>query len=107
MCSAGARGRGLDFYADAIVNAINACPVLVLVLSKHSVDSAHVLREVERASSKRRPIIAFRIDTTPLPPGLEYFLSASQWIDASAASADRLFPKLIEAIRSRKSAAAG
>jgi len=96
-----------DFYADSIVQAINACTVLVLLLSQNSIDSAHVLREVERASAKKRPIIAFRIDATPLPPGLEYFLSASQWIDASAASADRLFPKLIEAIRSRKSAAAG
>jgi adenylate cyclase len=90
-----------DYYADAIVNAINACPVLVLVLSKNSVDSAHVLREVERASSKRRPIIAFRIDTTPLPAGLEYFLSASQWIDASAGTPERGFPKLVESIRGR------
>jgi TolB-like protein/tetratricopeptide (TPR) repeat protein len=90
-----------DFYADAIVNAINACPVLVLVLSKNSVDSAHVLREVERASAKKRPVIAFRIDASPLPPGLEYFLSASQWIDSSGDRADRHFPKLVEAIRSR------
>jgi TolB-like protein len=94
-----------DFYADSIVQAINACTVLVLVLSQSSVDSAHVLREVERASAKKRPIIAFRIDATPLPPGLEYFLSASQWIDASGASSERLFPKLIEAIRSRRAAA--
>lgn len=94
-----------DFYADAIVNAINACPVLVLVLSKNSVDSAHVLREVERASAKRRPVIAFRIDAAPLPAALEYFLSASQWIDASAASPERGFPKLAEALRGRISTA--
>jgi TolB-like protein len=94
-----------DFYADSIVQAINACTVLLLVLSQNSIDSAHVLREVERASAKKRPIIAFRIDATPLPPGLEYFLSASQWIDASAAGAERLYPKLIEAIRSRQAAA--
>jgi TolB-like protein len=90
-----------DFYAEAIVNAINACPVLALVLSKHSVDSAHVLREVERASAKKRPVIAFRIDASPLPPGLEYFLSASQWIDSSGDRADRHFPKLIGAIHNR------
>jgi TolB-like protein/tetratricopeptide (TPR) repeat protein len=90
-----------DFYADAIVNAINACPALVLVLSKNSVDSAHVLREVERASAKERPVIAFRIDTTPLPPGLEYFLSASQWIEAGSGTPEREFPKLVEALRGR------
>jgi TolB-like protein len=94
-----------DFYADSIVQAINACAVLVLVLSQSSISSDHVLREVERASAKKRPIIAFRIDAAPLPPGLEYFLSASQWIDSSGSAAERLFPKLIEAIRSRKTSA--
>jgi TolB-like protein len=65
-----------------------------------------VLREVERASAKRRPIIGFRIDAAALPPGLEYFLSTSQWIDAGAERADRLFPKLLEAVRSRIGSAA-
>ncbi len=90
-----------DFYADSIVQAINGCALLVLVLSQSSIDSPHVLREVERASAKRRPIIGFKIDAAPLPPGLEYFLSTSQWIDAGAGRPDRLFPKLLEAVRSR------
>jgi TolB-like protein len=91
-----------DFYADSIVQAINACTVLVLLLSQSAVDSNHVLREVERASAKKRPIIAFRIDAAALPPGLEYFLSASQWIDASGTAPERQFPKLVEALRSRQ-----
>ena len=90
-----------DFYADAIVQGITNCPVFVLIMSQAAVDSPHVLREVERASSKRRPIVTLRTDTAPLPPGLEYFLSASQWLDASGSSADRQFPKLVEAVRSR------
>jgi TolB-like protein len=90
-----------DFYADAIVQAINACPVLVLVLSKSAIDSSHVLREVERASAKKRPVIAFRIDAAPLPPGLEYFLSASQWIDVSGGTSELGFPKLLESLRGR------
>jgi TolB-like protein/tetratricopeptide (TPR) repeat protein len=90
-----------DFYADSIVQAINGCALLVLVLSQSAIDSPHVLREVERASAKRRPIIGFKIDAAPLPPGLEYFLSTSQWIDAGAGRPDRLFPKLLEAVRSR------
>jgi TolB-like protein/Tfp pilus assembly protein PilF len=89
-----------DFYADAIVQAINACRVLVLVLSENSITSPHVVREVERASAKQRPVISFRIDLTPLPPGLEYFLSASHWLDASA-GAEAAFPKLIETVRGR------
>ena len=94
-----------DFYADAIVQAITQCPAFVLILSQLAIDSPHVLREVERASSKRRPIITFRIDTASLPPGLEYFLSASQWLDASGGHAERQFPTLIEAVRGRGKAA--
>jgi TolB-like protein len=94
-----------DFYADAIVQAITSCRALILVLSQSAIDSPHVLREVERASSKRRPIITFRIDTAVLPPSLEYFLSASQWLDASVGRADAQFPKLIEAVRSRADSA--
>ncbi|HEY4972327.1 MAG TPA: hypothetical protein VII41_01895, partial [Steroidobacteraceae bacterium] len=36
---------------------------------------------------------------------MEYFLSASQWIDASGANPERQFPKLVDALRSRKAAA--
>jgi TolB-like protein/Tfp pilus assembly protein PilF len=90
-----------DFYADSIVQAINGCALLVLVLSQNAIDSPHVLREVERASAKRRPVIGFKIDAAPLPPGLEYFLSTSQWIDAAADRPERLFPKLLDAVRGR------
>ena len=68
-------------YADAIVGAINEAKAVVLVLSGSAVASSHVGKEVERASSKRKSIIAFRIDAVPLSRALEYFLSESQWID--------------------------
>jgi serine/threonine-protein kinase len=88
-----------DLYADAIVQAINRCRILLLILSRRSVASAHVLREVERASAKGRPIISVRIDDAGLPPALEYFLSASQWLDAPAGKLDPLVPRLVEAVR--------
>src|SRR6202051_4712316 len=62
-------------YADEIVGAINDAKVVVLVLSEHSVGSPHVGKEIERASSKLRRIIAFHIDSAPLTRGFEYFLS--------------------------------
>jgi TolB-like protein len=87
-----------EFYADAIVRALNEATILVLVLTANAVRSSHVLREIERASAKRHAIISLRLTTVSLPPALEYFLSASQWLDASAASIDNAFPKLIEAV---------
>jgi TolB-like protein/Tfp pilus assembly protein PilF len=86
------------FYADAIVQAINSARILIVVLSVNSASSQHVLREVERASAKRRPLVAFRLDTTSLPTGLEYFLSASHWLDASGGTIERALPGLVDAV---------
>lgn len=86
-------------YADAIVGAINESKTLVLVLSANAMPSAHVGREVERAASKRKQLIAFRVDTTPLSRELEYFLSNSQWIDVGPGGIHAATAKLIDAIR--------
>jgi TolB-like protein/Tfp pilus assembly protein PilF len=85
-------------YADAIVRAINEAKAVVLVMSGNAVASSHVGKEVERASSKRKPIIAFRIDTAPLSHALEYFLSESQWIDIPALGMKAALAKLAEAV---------
>ena len=88
-----------EFYADAIVRALNEAQVLLLVLTEHAVDSPHVLREVERTSSKRHPIISLRIDTVTLPPALEYFLSSSHWLEANGSAVKKSFPTLIAAAK--------
>ena len=94
-------------YADAIVRAISDAEALVLVLSANSVASAHVGKEVERASSKRRPLIAVRIDDAPLSPALEYFLGESHWVDARAGGMDAALTQIIAAIREPERTAPG
>ncbi len=84
-------------YADAIVGAINEANAVVLLLSQNAVASSHVSREVERAASKHKPIIAFRIDPTTLNRTLEYFLSESQWIDVPAIGMPAALAKLAQA----------
>jgi TolB-like protein/Tfp pilus assembly protein PilF len=84
-------------YADAIVRAINEAKAVVLVLSASAMGSDHVSREVERAASKHKPIIAFRIDSAALNPGLEYFLSNSQWIDVPVIGMPAALAKLAQA----------
>jgi hypothetical protein len=88
-----------SLYADEIVGAINDAKVVVLILSEHSVASAHVGKEIERASSKRRRIIAFHVDTAPLTRAFEYFLSESQWIDVGTSRTEAAAAKLVEAVR--------
>jgi TolB-like protein/Tfp pilus assembly protein PilF len=86
-------------YADAIVRAINEAKVLLLVLSQSAIDSAHVGKEIERASSKRKRLIALRIDAAQLSPALEYFLSESQWVDFVPDGSEIAAAKISEAIQ--------
>ena len=88
-----------SLYADGIVRAINVSKVLVLLLSRHAVASSHVGKEIERASSKGRAIIALRIDAAPLTPAFEYFLSESQWIDVGSEDSGSAVMKLVAAVR--------
>jgi adenylate cyclase len=85
-------------YADAIVRAINEASTLVLVLSASAMASEHVSREVERAASKHKQTVAFRIDAAALSAELEYFLSRSQWIDAPALGMPGALVRLAEAV---------
>jgi hypothetical protein len=85
-------------YADAIVRAINDARAVLLVMSGSAVGSSHVAREVERAASKGKPIIPFRIDSAALNPELEYFLSNSQWIDVPKLGMAAALTKLAGAV---------
>ncbi|MGO9561182.1 MAG: TIR domain-containing protein [Candidatus Korobacteraceae bacterium] len=86
-------------YAGEIVHAIDATRLLILILSKNSVESKHVLREVERASSKGHSVVGFKIDMAPISADLEYFLNTSQWLDASGTGVERALPRLIDAVQ--------
>ena len=86
-------------YASEIVHAIDTVRAIVLVLSANSSSSPHVLREVERATSKRHPVVSLRIDQTSLPAEFQYFLNTSQWLDASEGGTGRMMPKLVAAVR--------
>ena len=86
-------------YAGQIILAIDACRTIVLVLSQSSGASPHVLREIERAASKRHAIVALRIDQVPLPPDFEYFLNSSHWLDASGGPVGKYIPALVSAVQ--------
>ena len=69
-------------YGTQIIEAIEACTVLVLVLSESSNDSIYVRKEVERAIAKRKVVIPVRIHPVTVSRSLEFFISDAQWIDA-------------------------
>lgn len=70
-------------YAEEIVNGIDEADILLLLLSVQSNQSPHVLREVERAGSRRIPIMVYKLEEVELTKSLEYFLMTNQWIDGT------------------------
>lgn len=72
-------------YPEAIIGAIRDCRTGLLVLSEQSNQSQHVLREIERISSDRKPLYVLRVDDVEISDGLAYFASLLQWVDAPRA----------------------
>jgi len=85
-------------YADEIAGAIDDAKLVVLVLSEYAIASRHVGKEIERASSRRRRIIALRTDAAPLTRSFEYFLSESQWIDVAVLGMPGALTKVTQAV---------
>lgn len=69
-------------YGEEIINGIENSNVFVLIYTQEAVKSPHVLREVERAVSKSLSIFSYMKENVPPSKSLEYFLYATQWIDA-------------------------
>lgn len=68
-------------YAEEIVNGIDDSDMMLLLLSEKANGSPHVLREVERAVSKNKSIIVYKLEEVKLSKSLEYFLMTHQWLD--------------------------
>jgi hypothetical protein len=70
-------------WGSAIIEGIEDSRLMLLVFSEHANRSDQVLREVERAVAKKKPIVPLRIDGEPMRKDFEYFLASSQWLDAT------------------------
>lgn len=71
-------------YAEEIIDGIDGSDVMLLLLSDKSNSSPHVLREVERAVSKKIPIVVYELEKVQLSKSMEYFLMTHQWVDSKA-----------------------
>src|SRR6201998_4215628 len=89
--------QGGRAYSGQITQAIREARILLLILTRASNRSKHVLREVERAAHCQNHLLTFRIE--PISPGddLAYFLGANQWVDGfRPLSPSQHFPVLIQ-----------
>ncbi len=81
-------------WSAAIIQAISGCKAMVLVLSEHSNESAHVMRELLAADKRQLPIVPFRVDEVVPSGGVEYFLNTSQYLDAAPEPGDHHYDML-------------
>lgn len=69
-------------YAEEIINGIDSAEVMLLLLSAEANSSPHVLREIERAVSRKIAIIVYKLEEVTLSKSMEYFLMTHQWINS-------------------------
>ena len=72
---------GIDaatLWSEAIVEAINDCKVLIMMVSKHSTDSANVVKEVMLASESSKTILPVYLEPADIPTRLKYQLTGIQ-----------------------------
>lgn len=69
-------------YAGAIIEGIETCDTLALLVSKAANDSEHVQRELERAVDAGKRIIPVRLEDLEPTKGMSYFLAGVQRMDA-------------------------
>jgi hypothetical protein len=70
-------------WVAGIAAGIEGSRALAVLLTARSINSGHLIREVELAINKGVPVIPVRLDDTPLAAGLEYLLSSVQWINVA------------------------
>lgn len=86
-------------YASEIIDAINGCGALVLVLTENANSSKFVAKEVERAVDRGKPVIPLRVREVMPGKSLELFISSSHWIDAFTSPMDAKMDQLESALR--------
>jgi len=69
-------------YAEELIDAIQNCRVMVLVLSANANASPHIPKEIERAVSRGVSVIPLRVENVTPAKSLDYFISSVHWLDA-------------------------
>ena len=87
-----------DTYGKSIIEAMNGCNIVVIVFSSHSNSSNQVINEVERAVSKSKIIIPFRIENIVPSDDMELFLGRRHWLDALTTPLETHINKLSDTI---------
>ena len=82
-------------YAVEIIRGISNSTAVLLVFSSESDKSHYVLREINSAVSRNRPIIPLRIEDFLPSEAMEFYLGPTHWLDAFPAVLDIHLDKIV------------
>jgi Tol biopolymer transport system component len=85
-------------YQESIVDALSGSPIVLLIFSAHANDSPQVRREIERAVSKGKIVVPFRIEDVMPSRAMEFALSNTHWLDAFTPPLEHHLTELCRAI---------
>jgi O-acetyl-ADP-ribose deacetylase (regulator of RNase III) len=88
-------------YAAAIADAIEKATHFVVILSRETMLSQHVLNEIDLAFQRLPDKIKFkplRIDTADLAPSFNYYLSRQHWMDAHVPPIEHRLDEFVTAL---------
>lgn len=85
-----------ESWGGSIIEAIENSQVMVIIFSSNSNDSKQVMREVERAVQKDVVVVPFRVENIQPSRDMEYFLSATHWLDAVSPAMDEHLQGLVD-----------
>jgi tetratricopeptide (TPR) repeat protein len=77
--------------------------LLVLILSSHSNNSAHVKREVQNACREEPqiPVLPFQVENISLNKALRYYIGSAQWLSALTPPLETHLQKLVAYVEAR------
>ena len=88
-------------YAGAIVSAITRCTHFIVIISKNSLKSHHVLNEIDLAFQELNRcmhLIPLRIDEEEMGPSFRYYLCSQHWMDAHVPPLEKRLDECVSSI---------
>ncbi len=98
-CWIAPRDTGIGSYGESILKAISESKIMVVVISKNSIESPHVENEVVNAVNKGVIIIPIRIENIVPTGTLQFHLAKFHWLDAFPPPVEKYFAKLVDQVK--------
>jgi hypothetical protein len=89
---------GVPSWAEPIVMAIASSRLVLVLLTKNSIPSVDVLREVTLAADEKIPLLPVSLDASLLSPALRYYFVAGQRLDLTPFEPEEQVRQLLPAV---------